>query len=207
MKKAIIKNNIGESMIYDIIPIKDILKYDFNSTPLCIEYNGYILPITNDKKYSGPHAEVCGCICRYVLPIEGDERYLKENVINFDNDKIRGFITHNNKMNDELKNRIKQDAGNVYKPVLDENTGQVMKLFRNALGKKQIIIDSYKEKFEKGKFNNHKKSIIDDDNITLKKLKLWCDIFDIKLSISLSDKDDDIPNPIGEGVIIEDIIE
>lgn len=199
MKKAILNiNDVGQ--VFDVVDITEVDKY--TSRPICIEYGDLILPIVSpDSKQPGMYRS--GPVFRPILPSKKDEEtYHKKNVVNFSDYAIRDFIQNTNVIAEEQKIRIANDSGDVFAGEINQNTTATMALFREALNRKQIVLDSYQDRFEEGKYNNHKRSIVQDDDVTLKRLITWCDVFDLQVDITLSDKEGNVANPMGNGVSI-----
>ena len=70
-----------------------------------------------------------------------------------------------------------------------------MALFKQAIAKKSIDIENYKPRFGSD-YSNDLRGLA-GHSITFFKLKRFCDIFDIRASVTFEDKKN-APNPIGE---------
>ena len=70
-----------------------------------------------------------------------------------------------------------------------------MALLKKAIARKNIDLESYKQRF--GSDYNNDKRIFEQPSITFFKMKRVCDIFDIKVSLTLEDNPG-AANPIGE---------
>ena len=79
--------------------------------------------------------------------------------------------------------------------IIQEKDTPEMKLLKEAINRKHIDLDNYKQRFGSD-FNNDKR-LFDQPSITFFKLKRIADVMDMRIDLTLSDKPG-AANPIGE---------
>ena len=128
-----------------------------------------------------------GPLLIYSKPEDIDlSQYNSKDIIDFDNvENLRDSIEKAAKLESQERS-ILISTNNIYKPIVQENDTPEMALFKKAISKKNIDIENYNDL--RGLTGN---------SITFFKLKRFCDIFDIRCSITFEDKKN-APNPIGE---------
>ena len=118
-----------------------------------------------------------------------------KDIIDFDNvENLRDSIEKAAKLESQERS-ILISTNNIYKPIVQENDTPEMALFKKAISKKNIDIENYKQRFGSD-YSNDLRGLT-GNSITFFKLKRFCDIFDIRCSITFEDKKN-APNPIGE---------
>lgn len=123
------------------------------------------------------------------------EDYDAKNIIDFENVKnLRDAIEKQAKL-EQQERTILISANNIYTPIVKEEDTPEMALFKQAIAKKSIDIENYKPRFGSD-YSNDLRGLA-GHSITFFKLKRFCDIFDIRASVTFEDKKN-APNPIGE---------
>lgn len=158
----------------------------------------FILPfndrttMSNDRAGVYPFGNV-GYIIKYP-----DKKYKKEyqpDVIDFgDVDSIQGFINKQDRVKD-VEREILCSPDNIYKPAIGEHDAPEMKAIKEAIRAKNIDIDKYADRFGEN-FPNDKRKL-KDDKITLFLLKRMAECLDMNVDLIISDKNPNVPNPIG----------
>lgn len=164
-----------------------------------IEKNDYVYPINNQFTKEVPGVYDAGPVLVYTRPNESnnDSGYNPKNIIDFNNvSSLKQSIEIQNKL-DKAERSVLVTPDNIYIPLSKENDTPEMKLFKEAVTRKKIDIDSYKQRFGAG-FNNDKRSF-NDSSITFFKLKRIADILDMDITLTIKDKPG-APNPIGESL-------
>lgn len=137
-----------------------------------------------------------GPLLIYSKPEDIDlSQYNSKDIIDFDNvENLRDSIEKAAKLESQERS-ILISTNNIYKPIVKENDTPEMALFKKAISKKNIDIENYKQRFGSD-YSNDLRGLT-GNSITFFKLKRFCDIFDIRCSITFEDKKN-APNPIGE---------
>lgn len=125
------------------------------------------------------------------------DEYNTSNIIDFDDvGSLKESIEKTARLVNEEKS-ILISADNIYTPVIKEEDSPEMALFKEAIAKKRIDVESYKPRFGSDYSNDLR--ALSGHAITFFKLKRLCDIFDINCHISFDDKKG-AANPIGERI-------
>lgn len=159
--------------------------------------NGLIYPVTNQYSEQVPGVYNNGPMLLYSTPEEmkTDPEYQPSNIIDFENvSSLREAIEKQAEL-EQAERSILISPDNIFIPIVQETDNPEMVLLKQAISRKQIDIDNYKQRF--GNDYNNDKRLFDQSSITFFKLKRICDIFDIKATLVLEDKPN-APNPIGE---------
>jgi hypothetical protein len=127
-----------------------------------------------------------------------DKRYKNEykpDVIDFnETETIQDFINKQEKVKD-VEREILCTPNNIYKPPIRETDAPEMKALKQAITAKNIDIDKYADRFGEN-FPNDKRKL-KDEKITLFLLKRMAECLDMNVDLIISDKNPNVPNPIG----------
>lgn len=159
--------------------------------------NGMVYPVTRQYSPEVPGVTDVGPMLLYSTPdgMQDDPQYQDSNIIDFENvGSLQEAIAKQAEL-DNAERTILISPDNIFIPVVQENDTPEMAILKKAMARKQIDLDSYKQRF--GSDYNNDKRIFDQNSITFFKLKRMCDVFDIKVSLTLEDKPGAV-NPIGE---------
>ena len=133
---------------------------------------------------------------------EGEEdNYSADKVIDYGKAKnIKEFIETQD-MVKELEKNILTSSDNIFIPAEDPNDSPAMKALKEAVTNKKIDLNKYEPRFG-ANFNNDKR-IFSKENISLPMLVRMCNALDIKATLTLEDKNRDVPNPINKSISVE----
>lgn len=156
-----------------------------------------IYPITRQYSQEVPSAYDVGPMIMYNIPQHymNDPQYDKQQLIDFEDVKSLQDSIRKQSQLQEAERSILISPDNIFTPIPQETDTPEMSLLKQAITRKGIDIENYKQRFGSD-FNNDKR-LFDQSSITFFKLKRVCKIFDIKVSITLEDQPG-APNPIGE---------
>ena len=101
----------------------------------------------------------------------------------------------------ELEKNILTSSDNIFIPAEDPNDSPAMKALKEAVTNKKIDLNKYEPRFG-ANFNNDKR-IFSKENISLPMLVRMCNALDIKATLTLEDKNRDVPNPINKSISVE----
>lgn len=207
IKKFSINGNMNNLISYEKYA-RSPQAYVSNGT--LIEAYGYALPIISPAAYEMgdigilPNTE--SMISRVNLPstekdislytIEGNSR-----LVDFSDSSNYHEIIEKQKMVRDLENEIFTNSDNVTVLKIGDNDTPAMIGLKEAINRKNCDINSYEARFE-GNFNNDKR-ILSENSITLSKLIKFGEAMDMKISMTIEDKSENVPNPIGKVITKE----
>lgn len=201
MKKIVLDRRILEVIDQEEYVRRTILNPD--SKQLMIEDtailapNGMIYPINRVYTEEVPGVYDAGPMLLYNTPegMEDNPDYQQDKVIDFENvGNLQESIMKQAAL-EQAERTILISPDNIFTPVPQENDTPEMALLKEAITKKRIDLDNYKQRF--GSDYNNDKRLFDQSSITFFKMKRVCDILDIEITLTLKDKPG-APNPIGE---------
>lgn len=200
-KKEILING----RLYEVVPLSDYIGNEdsYLSGYTAVEDGmGHVYPIVP------PTSQEPGLRYRKRTPVyfaqipEGKEAdYSADKVIDYSKaDSFKEFIETQD-MVKELEKDILTTPNNVFTPVEDENDSPAMKALKEAVIAKKIDLDKYEPRF--GANYNNDKRIFSKQNISLPMIVRMCNALDIKATLTLEDKNSDVPNPINKVISVE----
>ena len=169
-----------------------------------VEIDGVILPVkkTYDPTSPGFYIMNQGKIGKIIYPNDEErEEFSSQNAIDFsDVQNMKDLINKQEEVK-RLESEVLSNSDNLFKPIPKENDSPEMKAMKEAICKKNIDIDAYADRFADN-FNNDKR-LLKGSSITISKMKSICDKLDIKVTLTLSDAANDVPNPIGQDITVD----
>lgn len=200
---AVRKAKIGDS-IYDVITLEEYnANPDFyRSAPAAIDRgDGYLYPIRSSSTDMRPGFSD-DVVMQYFNPPRGRECpvYSSANIIDFSKaSSIKDVIEAQAKLAN-AERAILTTIDSVFVPPTNPDDTPEMGLLKQAITEKHIDLDKYESRFG-ANFNNDKR-LIKKSNITFGKLRNICKALDIKATLSMEDKNPDVPNPMGKKIEI-----
>lgn len=194
--------------IYDIISEQEYLsnmdKYNENRSNIAIQRDGYLYPLSNNTLRPGLCVPNKSPIGIYVQPEEDEkEKYaaVGDNLIDFNDVNSRlDMIKKSNSLR-ELERKILCSPDNITTLPIGEHDTPAMYALKTSVNKKKLDIDKYQDRFS-STFNNDKRVLTKDD-ISLKKLVMFGDGLDMKMTLIIEDKNPNVANPMNDKVIVE----
>lgn len=169
-----------------------------------VEINDVILPVkkTYDPTSPGFYILESGCMGKIIYPSNEDkEEYSVKNAIDFSNiQNMRELISKQEEVK-KLESEVLSNSDNLFKPIPKENDSPEMKALKEAICLKNIDIDLYADRFLDN-FNNDKR-LLKGSSITISKMKSICDKLDMKVTLTISDASETVPNPIGKSISVD----
>lgn len=159
--------------------------------------NGMLYPVTRQYSPDVPGVTDAGPMLLYSTPdsMKKDSEYQKENIIDFDNvSSLKESIQKQADL-DKAERTILISPDKIFTPIVQEDDTPEMKLLKQAISRKQIDIDNYKQRF--GSDYNNDKRLFEQSSITFFKFKRVADIFDLKVTLTLEDQPN-AANPMGD---------
>lgn len=198
------KMRIGDK-IYDVTTLEEFNRfkdaYIPQYTAIHVEENNMVLPIKN-RYDNGPGIIVGSGVSYIEEPKEEDkEKYSSKAIIDFNNSKSIHDMMQKQKAVRTLERDILTSPDNIFTPKIFDDDSAEMKALKNAVLDKHIDLDKYEPRF--GSNYNNDKRLFNKSTISLSMLKRVCDALDIEATLTLTDKNDDVPNPIGRTIQVK----
>lgn len=194
-----------EDKIYDITTLEE---YNENRDAFIPQYTAIhdpetklVLPLKNrfDK---GPGIFVGSGIAYVDEPEEYKiDEYKDSSIIDFDNSKSIHDLMEKQRVVKSLERDILTSPDNIFTPKIFDDDSAEMKALKRAVLDKHIDLDKYEPRF--GSNYNNDKRLFNKNNISLPMLKRLCEALDIEATLILSDKNDDVPNPMGGSIEVK----
>lgn len=203
MKKSKVEGRILEVVSYDEYTEHPDL-YQNNGTGVEFEKDGktYVLPHRSTSYIDDrPGIYKSGCINRFVFPTkEREEAYTQEIIDLSDVENISQLAQKIEQVRD-IEREILTTPDNIYMPNITDKDTPIMRGLKEAVIAKNIDIDKYADRFGDN-FPNDKRQFKRED-ITLFMFERMCDKLDMKAQLTISDKNPNVPNPIGRSIVID----
>lgn len=189
--------------IYDVVTIEEYQNnrelYDNKFT--AIEKNGILYPIVKNKNTPG-YFNGGGIFGEYIQPDPSQlENYSTNNIIDFNSASSMKEVMEKSVSLRNMEKEILCSSDNKFKPTIDEKDDLEMKALKEAVIAKDIDLDKYESRF--GANYNNDKRLFKKNSLSLGKLKTIANALDIKLTLTLEDMNEDVPNPIGRVIKVD----
>ena len=201
MKKIVLDRRILEVIDQEEYDRRTILNPDSKNLmaedTAVLAPNGMIYPVNRVYTEEIPGVYDAGPLLLYTTPegMEENPDYQQDKIIDFENvGNLQESIMKQAEL-EQAERTILISPDNIFTPVPQETDTPEMALLKEAITKKRIDLDNYKQRF--GSDYNNDKRLFDQSSITFFKMKRVCDILDIEITLTLKDKPG-APNPIGE---------
>lgn len=184
-------------LIYDVVTIEEYQNnrelYDNKFT--AIEKDGILYPIVKNKNTPG-YFNGGGLFGQYIQPAPDQiDNYSANNIIDFNSATSMKEVMNKSASLRNMEKEILCSSDNKFKPVIDEKDDIEMKALKEAVIAKDIDLDKYGYRFGANYVND--KRLFKNNSLSLGKLKTISNALDIKLTLTLEDKNENVPNPIG----------
>ena len=198
-KKASVDGKIRDVIDYSELPKINTNNYD----NLAVLHNGVIYPESN------PNVEISPGLYVYewgtILHEPTEEQlpeYLAENkLIDFKANNIRELIEKSDRLK-EAENTllICTDPEGITTYPIGNNDSPEMVAVKSAINAKRIDIKKYQARWDT--YANDIR-LLNKESLSLAKLKTFAKNLDMKVSIVVEDKAPNVPNPIGDKIVID----
>lgn len=189
--------------IYDVTTIEDYSKHKDAYIPQYTAIHdpgtNMVLPIKN-KYDKGPGIYV-GTGLAYIEEPEDKESYSDKDIIDFDNSKNIHDMMEKQRVVRSLERDILTSPDNIFMPKIFDDDSAEMKALKTAVLDKHIDLDKYEPRF--GSNYNNDKRLFNKSTISLSMLKRVCEALDIEATITLTNKTDDVPNPMSKPIEVK----
>lgn len=198
-KKASVDGKIRDVIDYSELPKINTNNYD----NLAVLHNGVIYPERN------PNVEISPGLYVYewgtILHEPTEEQlpeYLAENkLIDFKANNIRELIEKSDRLK-EAENTLLvcTDPEGITTYPIGNNDSPEMVAVKSAINAKHIDIKKYQARWDT--YANDIR-LLNKESLSLAKLKTFAKNLDMKVSIVVEDKSPNVPNPIGDKIVID----
>lgn len=198
------KMRIGDK-IYDVTTLDDFTKnkeaYIPQYTAIQDTETKLVLPVKG--RYDKGPGIVVGTGVSYIEEPDQNEKenYEDDKIIDFDNSKTIHDMMQKQEAVRSLERDILTSPDNIFSPKIFDDDSPEMKALKNAVIEKHIDLDKYEPRF--GVNYNNDKRLFNKNTISLSMIKRVCDALDIEATLILSDKSDNVPNPIGKTIEVK----
>lgn len=194
-----------EGRITTVVNPYDVLKdQSLQNKYTSVEINGFVLPVKTNYDSTNPGFYISGKgnvgVVKY--PSNNDiEEYSTNNIIDFSNvSNMKELIAKQEEVK-QLECEVLSNSDNLFKPVAKENDTPEMKALKKAICLKNIDLDVYADRFADN-YNNDKR-LIKSSSITMAKMKSIGEKLDMKITLTISDANPNVPNPMRESVTVD----
>lgn len=196
------KMRIGDK-IYEVTSLEDYVQnkeaYIPQYTAIMDQDTGLVLPVKN--RYEEGPGVVVGTGISYVEEPETRDDYDSSQIIDFDNSKTIHDMMQKQEAVKSLERDILTSPDNIFSPKIFDDDSPEMKALKTAVIGKHIDLDKYEPRF--GANYNNDKRLFNKNTISLAMMKRLCDALDIKITLTLTDKNSEVPNPMNNTIQVE----
>lgn len=193
----------------DVAKLDDYVKnpdiYIQGHVAIELEQSDYIFPVINPNN-ADPNdvgIEIGDTICKVRLPETDTEKeeYSKSKMVDFNKATSMTELINMQDTVIDMEKEILTNPDNTSIYQVSEKDTPAMKLLKEAVNAKHINLDSYDYRF--GSNYNNDKRIFNKNNVSLAMMERMANALDMKLTLTLQDASDDVPNPIGKPMSID----
>lgn len=169
-----------------------------------VEVDGYALPVKTSYDPTTPGFYIMdkGRLGKIIKPSKEDSKeYSIEKAVDFSNiTSMKELIAKQEEVKKmEADTLINSD--NLFKPIPKENDSPEMKAIKEAICLKNIDLDAYADRF--GDNYNNDKRLLKGSSLTSSKMKSICSNLDMKVTLTITDSNPNVPNPIGKSISVD----
>ena len=174
-----------------------------------IDVNGYALPVITPSALElgdvGIAATTNTFITKFNMPNKENESKYRikgnEKLVDFSGSSSYHEVIEKQNMVRNLENEILTNSDNVTKFRIGDNNSPMMAGLKEGINAKNCNIRLYESRFD-GNFLNDIR-IMNEDDISLKKVIKFGNAMDMKIEVVISDKNESVPNPMGKEIRFE----
>lgn len=196
-----------EGKLCDVITLEDLHKNPemYQTGNIGIEVEGFVLPYKPTIQSSipsdqNPGVYPLGNVGELIFYPKTNQSAYQPQLIDFSDTKtIENYLSKQGQLKN-IEKEILTTQDNIFKPPIGENDTPEMRALKTAIARKNIDIDKYQSRFGEN-FPNDKRKM-KDEKISLLLLKRIGEALDMNIQIKISDTNPNVPNPMGNPVII-----
>lgn len=194
--------------LYDAVQLEDYYSnreaYTPNQTAIIIDNNALPVISANDINNRVGICLTPGHIFSKInLPKTEDEcyEYSMDKAINLSNSKDIKELLEKQEAVRNIEYDMLTNVDNITNPRIGSNDTPAAKAIKEAVLCKHIDLDKYEARFGSN-YPNYKRLLL-KDRISIGMLTIMCDALDIRATLTLTDKNPDVPNPINKTIQVE----
>lgn len=197
-----------EGRLYDAVQLDDYYSnrdaYTPNQTAIVVGNNA--LPLINANDINGKIG-ICSTpgriFSRVNLPKTENEmqEYSMSKAINLSNSKDIKDLLEKQEAVRNIEYDMLTNVDNITNPRIGSNDTPAAKAIKEAVLCKHIDLDKYESRFGSN-YPNYKRLLL-KDRISIGMLTIMCDALDIRATLTLTDKNPEVPNPINRTIQVE----
>lgn len=194
-----------DGRVTTVVSPDEALEYEaYQNKYTSVEVNGSILPVKKsyDPTTPGFYIVANGKMGKIVYPSDEEkEEYSVNNAVDFsDVQTMKELISRQEEVK-RMESEVLSNSDNLFKPIPREGDSPEMKLLKEAICLKNIDLDLYQDRFADN-YNNDKR-LLKGSGITISKMKSICNKLDMKVTLTISDANANVPNPIGKSITVD----
>lgn len=201
-----LKRGVISGQMYNLVSYYEYANQDYlrsRSTAIMETYkdNDIVLPYRGESssQMTTPGVYNAGCIDFCVYPEdEMISQYIPNKVIDINNKMDMKDILEKEDIMARLDEPWITSPDNITKFIIGDEDQPEMVCLKTALNEKQIDFDKYAPRFGDN-FPNDKRKM-KDKSVTLNIIKRFCEKCDMEAILTLRDKNQNVPNPIGREI-------
>ncbi len=125
-----------------------------------------------------------------------------DNVKNLSVEEMRGGLNKDNFINEEYVDFVRNNS-DVFTIELSDDDDFLKRIVKTAINSKGISLNDYKNKFNKSyELNNMKSALLKDTKMSVTSFNQWCEILDLKYTITVEDNGKKSSSPLKEIITI-----
>lgn len=197
------KGKINGSM-FDIVEFDQYQsnKVLYNNKFTAIEADGLLYPITKNKNVPGYYHKEGDLFGQFIEPDQTEiYEYSNENIIDFNSASSMKEIVEKSIALRDMEKEILCTSDNKFKPVIVEEDELEMRALKEAVIAKDIDLDKYESRF--GTNYNNDKRLFKKTSMSLKKMRTFGNALDMKITLTIQDKNSNVANPIGRVITVD----
>lgn len=173
--------------------------YDSMVGTIAVEVEGYVYPLVKKPNEYGYHPK--GAIDTFYVPEDIKEEFNAENITDYNKaNNIHDYIEMVNQYNAQ-EYQVLVNPDNIFTPSISRDDEPQMKALKAAILKKNIDLDKYQDRI--GPTYQNDKRLFKGKSITFPKLTNIANAIDLKVTLIIEDAGPNVPNPMGEKIVID----
>lgn len=194
------RTKIINNDLYNVVTMEEY--YDspqaYTDEDTAIMIDSMVLPIRKDTRKPGI---VIGDLASKITPPPEElaEEYSTKNMVDPSNPKSFGDAIRLIDETRDVEREVLLNVDNVTIPRTSDKDSPLMSGLKEAITAKHCDMNSYSHRFG-GNYNNDKR-LMEDTDISIKKAIVYGNAMDMKITVTIEDAGDDVPNPIGHKIV------
>lgn len=199
MRRVVLNNTM-----YDVATMREYAMspdiYDDRTTAILSD--GYVLPIISPTDNSIGINMSGHMLCTVNLPESEEDKqtYSENNIIDMSRPKSYGEVMEKNHQLRDAEREILMNVDSITTPYISDRDTPAMRGLKESIIAKECDIDCYSGRF--GANYPNEKRLLKEEDISMKKVIVYGNAMDMKISMTFEDASPDVPNPMGKKVTV-----